>query len=222
MELKQDGERILYSYFRSSSSYRVRIALNLKALPYQYAAVHLNKDGGEQFRAEFDALNPQHLLPVLADQGELLSQSLAIIEYLDDTYPAIPLLPARSIDRAWVRQISLSIACDIHPLANLRVLKTLTGAIGLTEAVKHSWIEKWTTTGLTALERELSSSAKTGRFCFGDTPSMADCCLVPQLFNAARFDIDLTPYPTLRRIDAACQALSAFSDAHPSRQPDSE
>jgi maleylpyruvate isomerase len=184
--------------------------------------VHLNRDGGEQFRPEFDALNPQHLVPVLDDKGIMISQSIAIIEYLEEAYPDTPLLPRSAADRARVRQLALAAACEIHPLNNLRVLKFLTGPMGLAEQAKQTWIEHWTGLGLSALESELAASGRVGRFCFGDTPTMADCCLVPQLFNAARFGIDLTRYPTLLAIDAACQALPAFQLAHPARQPDSE
>ena len=216
------AERVLYNYFRSSSAYRVRIALNLKGLAYEYAPVHLNRNGGEQFAAPFVALNPQRLVPVLSEQGVDISQSLAIIEYLDEQYPQHPLLPATAVDRAYVRQLSLAMACDIHPLNNLRVLKYLSGPMGQADDVKQAWIVHWTTAGLEALEQELARAPQRGRFCYGDTPTMADCCLVPQLFNAQRFNIDLAPYPTLRAIDAECQKLEAFVQAHPARQPDAE
>ena len=216
------AERVLHNYFRSSSAYRVRIALNLKGLAYEYAPVHLNRNGGEQFAAPFVALNPQRLVPVLSERGVDISQSLAIIEYLDEQYPQHPLLPATAADRAYVRQLSLAMACDIHPLNNLRVLKYLSGPMGQTDDVKQAWIVHWTTAGLEALEQELARAPQRGRFCYGDTPTMADCCLVPQLFNAQRFNIDLAPYPTLRAIDAECQKLEAFVQAHPARQPDAE
>ena len=222
MEVINKPERVLHNYFRSSSAYRVRIALNLKGLAYDYASVHLNRNGGEQFSAAFVARNPQRLVPVLSDEGVDISQSLAIIEYLDETYPATPLLPATPADRAYVRQLSLAIACDIHPLNNLRVLKFISGPMGLSDDAKQTWIAHWTTTGLDALEQELARSPQRGRFCFGDTPTMADCCLVPQLFNAQRFNVDLAPYPTLRAIDSACQSLQAFELAQPARQPDAE
>lgn len=222
MEQAKTDERVLHNYFRSSSSYRVRIALNLKGLPYRYVPVHLNRGGGEQFSAEFKALNPQGLVPVLSEGGIGISQSLAILEYLEEKYPEPALLPRSIEDRAHVRQLALAIACEIHPLNNLRVLKFLTGGLGLSEEAKTQWIRHWTEIGLAALEQELSRSGKRGRFCFGDTPTMADCCLVPQLFNAQRFGVDLAPYPTLVRINDECGKLPEFERAHPSRQPDAE
>jgi maleylpyruvate isomerase len=216
------AERVLHNYFRSSSAYRVRIALNLKGLAYDYASVHLNRNGGEQFGAAFQALNPQQLVPVLSEHGLDISQSLAIIEYLDEQYPQHALLPGTAADRAYVRQLSLAMACDIHPLNNLRVLKYISGPMGQPDAVKQAWIVHWTKTGLDALEQELARAPQRGRFCLGDTPTMADCCLVPQLFNAQRFNIDLAPYPTLRAIEDECQKLEAFAQAHPGRQPDAE
>ncbi|MYM81884.1 maleylacetoacetate isomerase [Duganella sp. FT50W] len=216
------AERVLHNYFRSSSAYRVRIALNLKGLAYEYVPVHLNRNGGEQFGAPFVALNPQRLVPVLSEQGVNLSQSLAIMEYLEEQYPLPALLPASPADRAYVRQLSLAMACDIHPLNNLRVLKYISGAMGQSDEARQAWIAHWTKAGLDALEQELARAPQRGRFCFGDTPTMADCCLVPQLFNAQRFNIDLAPYPTLRAIDAECQKLAAFAQAHPAHQPDAE
>jgi maleylpyruvate isomerase len=216
------SELVLHNYFRSSSAYRVRIALHLKGLPFEYASVHLNRNGGEQFLPAFSDRNPHHLVPVLSDGDIDISQSLAIIEYLDETYRDVPLLPATPRERARVRQLSLAMACDIHPLNNLRVLKYLTGPLGLDEAAKTAWINHWHLAGLTALELDLAGNPHRGRFCVGDTPTMADCCLVPQLFAASRFGMDLTPFPTLRAIDAACQKISAFEQAHPARQPDSE
>jgi maleylpyruvate isomerase len=215
-------ERVLHNYFRSSSSYRVRIALNLKGLPYQYLPVHLNRDGGEQFHPGFKALNPQALVPVLSEGGIGINQSLAILEYLEEKYPEPALLPEKIEDRAHVRQLALAIACEMHPLNNLRVLKFITGGLGLSEDAKLSWIRHWNELGLSALEQELSRSGKRGRFCFGDTPTIADCCLVPQLFNAQRFGIDLASYPTLMEIDGECRRLPEFEGAHPSRQPDAE
>ncbi len=213
---------VLHNYFRSSSAYRVRIALGLKGLPFDYVSVHLNRDGGEQFQPAFSGRNPQQLVPVLSDGPVDVSQSLAIIEYLDDAYPATPLLPATAHGRARVRQLSLAMACDIHPLNNLRVLKYLTGPMGLDEAAKSAWISHWHGIGLTALEADLARDAHRGRYCVGDAPTMADCCLVPQLFAARRFGMDMAPFPTLLAIEAACLELPAFQQAHPGRQPDSE
>jgi maleylpyruvate isomerase len=213
---------VLHNYFRSSSAYRVRIALGLKGLPYEYLSVHLNRNGGEQFQPAFSARNPQQLVPVLSDGVLDIGQSLAIIEYLDEAWPAAPLLPATPGERARVRQLALAMACDIHPLNNLRVLKYLTGPMGLDEAAKNAWISHWHRIGLAALEADLVRDEQRGRYCVGDTPTMADCCLVPQLFAARRFGMDLTPFPTLLAIDAACQELPAFQQAHPARQPDSE
>jgi maleylpyruvate isomerase len=213
---------VLHNYFRSSSAYRVRIALHLKGLGFAYAPVHLSRAGGEQFAPAFSARNPQQLVPVLSDGDLQISQSLAIIEYLEDSYPAHPLLPATPRERARVRQLALAMACDIHPLNNLRVLKYLSGPMGVDEPAKAAWINHWHGTGLAALEADLARDPRRGRFCFGDAPTMADCCLVPQLFNARRFGLDLAPFPTLLAIDAACQDLPAFQLAHPARQPDSE
>lgn len=213
---------VLHNYFRSSAAYRVRIAINLKGLDYQYVPIHLTRDGGMQFNEPYKSLNPQQLVPLLDDDGFQLSQSLAIIEYLDEKYPEVRLVPDSLQGRARVRQIALAISCDIHPLQNLRVLKYLTGTLGLSEEHKLGWIRHWLSCGLEALEADLSRSPSRGNFCYGDTPTMADCALVPQLFSASRFDVDLDPYPTLRAIYAACEALPPIAAAHPSRQIDSE
>lgn len=212
----------LYNYFRSSSSYRVRIALNLKGLAYAYLPVHLNRNGGEQFSPAFRAISPDAVVPVLATGQEKLTQSLAIIEWLDETNPAVALLPASPAERAWVRALSLTIACEIHPLNNLRVLKYLTGVLKLDETQKQAWIQHWVGQGMAAVEAMLARRERPGRFCHGDQPGLADCCLVPQVFNAERFGIDCSIYPNISRIVAACQALPAFADAHPARQPDAE
>lgn len=212
----------LHTYYRSSASYRVRIALNLKGLAADPSYVHLSKNGGEQFGAAFDSLNPQHLLPVLEDDGLVLPQSLAIIEYLDETRPEAPLLPADPKGRARMRALSQAIAADIHPINNLRVLKYLSEQLGVSADQKNAWYRHWVALGLEALERQLAGHPATVRFCHGDTPTMADCCLVPQLYNARRFECDLSGYPTLLAIDARCAALPAFADALPDVQPDAD
>lgn len=213
---------VLHGYFRSSSAYRVRIALNLKGLACEYRAVHLNRNGGEQFGEAFRSLNPQAAVPVLEDGKAVISQSLAIIEYLDECHPLPRLLPQDPVERAWVRQFALTIACDLHPLNNLRVLKFLTGPMALDETAKLQWIRHWNEQVLAGLEAGLATRPRSGPFCAGESPTMADCCLVPQLFNARRFGVDLGPYPKLCRIDAQCCALGAFAQAHPDLQPDRE
>jgi maleylpyruvate isomerase len=210
----------LYSFFRSSAAYRVRIALALKGLSYDYVPVQIAR--GLQFEAPYRDISPQALVPILDDGGELLQQSLAIVEYLDETHPEPPFLPVSPIERARVRSLALLIACEIHPLNNLRVLKYLTGTLGLPEEQKLAWYRHWVTTGFTALERRLASEPATGRFCHGDTPGYADIALVPQVANARRFEVDLAAFPTIVRIDAACNALPAFQQAAPARQPDAE
>ena len=208
----------LHSFFRSSAAYRVRIALNLKGLAYDYAPVHLLQ--GEQRKPEFHALNPQSLVPVLEDGALVLTQSLAIIEYLDETHPEPPLLPATPAARARVRALAQAIACDLHPLNNTRVLSYLTGPMGLSEDARLEWYRHWIAEGLAALEATLAHDPARGRFCHGDSPGLADCCLVPQLANAYRFKCDVSPYPTLLAIEKNCQALDAFQRAAPARQPD--
>jgi maleylpyruvate isomerase len=212
----------LHGYFRSSASYRVRIALNLKGIAFDQKSIHLSRGGGEQFSEEFRLLNPQPLVPVLELGKTTIGQSLSILEYLESEYPTPPLLPPDSFGKAVVRQISLAVACDIHPLNNLRVLKYLTDRIGITEEAKLLWISHWIREGFESLEYMLSGSSFRGRFAFGDTPTMADCCIVPQIFNAARFGVPLDPYPVLREIEAECLQLDAFKRAHPSQQPDKE
>ncbi len=212
----------LYSYFRSSAAYRVRIALNLKGLAYDYVPVHLLRDGGMQFAEPFSSMNPQKLVPLVDVGGFQLSQSLAIIEYLDEKFPAVRLLPDSAEGRARVRQLALAIACDIHPLQNLRVLKYLTGTLDVSEEQKLGWLKHWLGLGLQALEADLSRAATRGVFCYGDQPTVADCVLVPQMFSASRFGVDISPYPTLNAIYDACQKLEAIAAAHPSQQPDAE
>ena len=190
----------LYSYFRSSAAYRVRIALNLKGLDYEYAPVHLLRDGGQQLKPEYRALNPDGIVPTLVDGDEVLNQSLAIIEYLEETHPEPPLLPRAPADRAFVRAIALQVACEIHPLDNLRVLKYLKHQVKTPEDVKDAWYAHWVEMGFTSLEKRLAGDPRVGALCFGDTPTVADLCLVPQVFNARRFKIDMSRFPTLERI----------------------
>lgn len=210
----------LYSYFRSSASYRVRIALNLKGLPYETVPVHLLNNGGEQLSEQYRGINPDGLVPALDDDGAVLTQSLAIIEYLEETHPQLPLLPLEAQARAYVRAVALAIACDIHPVNNLRILKYLTKTLQVDENAKNAWYRHWCEQGLGALEKLVAGSGRAGRFVLGDTPTLADCFLVPQIFNAQRFDCDLSAMPTLMRINDACLALPAFADAAPARQPD--
>jgi maleylacetoacetate isomerase len=212
----------LYDYFRSSAAYRVRIALNLKGVtPDERTFVHLRM--GNQRAQDYLALNPQGLVPALAlDDGHVLTQSLAIVEYLEETYPEPPLLPAEAAARARVRAIALQIACDIHPLNNLRVLNYLLGTLGVAKEQKDGWYRYWVDVGFEALEKMLAHDADTGRFCHGERPTLADVCLVPQIANARRFNIDMSPYPTLTRIESACNAIEAFAAAAPARQPDAE
>jgi len=208
----------LYGYFRSSAAYRVRIALNLKSLSYEYLPVHLVK--GEQKDERYRALNPQALVPTLVDNGQQFTQSMAIIEYLDEKVPNPPLLPATAEGRARVRAIAQAIACDIHPLNNLRVLKYLTATLGVSEDAKNAWYRHWIEHGLGALETALAADTRTGAFCHGETPTLADICLIPQLANARRYPFSIEAYPTLGRIESRCLALEAFARAAPDRQPD--
>jgi maleylpyruvate isomerase len=211
----------LHDYFRSSAAYRVRIALNLKGIVAERAFVHLRK--GEQRGDAFLAMNPQGLVPAIeTGDGAVLTQSLAIIEWLDETHRKPPLLPADPVERARVRSIALAIACDIHPLNNLRVLNYLSNTLGVSTEQRDGWYRYWIDQGFEALETRLSRDRATGRFCHGDTPTVADVCLVPQVANSHRLNMDLTPYPTIVRIDAACNALPAFATAAPARQPDAE
>ncbi len=216
----------VYHYFRSSASYRVRIALNLKNLPHELVQIHLIKEGGEQLQAAYRAINPDGLVPALvegeaegdANEQHIVNQSLAIIEYLDETHPTPPLLPANALDRAYVRALALQIACDIHPLNNLRVLRYLTHDLKVAEEDKNAWYRHWCEQGLGALEKTLASDKRVGTFCYGDTPTMADCCLVPQVYNALRLKSDLSGMPTILRINAACLALPEFARAVPEAQ----
>jgi maleylpyruvate isomerase len=212
----------LYSYFRSSAAFRVRIALNLKGLAADMRFVHLLKDGGQQYADAYRALNPQQIVPTLISDGHVLSQSLAIIEYLEEIAPTPPLLPSEPLARARVRQIALSVACDIHPLNNLRVLKHLKHALNADDAARLEWQRHWVREGFQALEIMLTQDPASRSFCYGDTPTLADICLVPQMANARRIQLDLTPYPTLLRIEEAAYRLPAFTAARPENQPDAE
>ncbi|PMS21258.1 maleylacetoacetate isomerase [Trinickia dabaoshanensis] len=212
----------LYSYFRSSAAYRVRIALNLKGLAYDYAAVHLLRGGGEQLMPEYRRINPDGIVPALVDDGLVLQQSLAIIEYLEETHPNPPLLPSTPGDRAYVRSIALQIACEIHPLNNLRVLKYLKHSLNVTDEAKDAWYRHWVTNGFDALEPRLAGDPRTGQFVYGDTPTMADLALVPQVFNALRFNVDMAAYPTIQRIYDEALRHDAFVRASPEKQPDAE
>ncbi len=205
----------LYDYFRSSACFRVRIALNLKKLTHETIPIHLIKQGGEQFSLEYKKINPHSLVPALQDDDKLLTQSIAIIEYLDEVYPQPALLPQDPYQKALVRAFALSIAADLHPLNNLRVLTYLTNEFNISEEKKIKWYQHWATKGLAALEKQLVSYGTATSFCFADEPSMADICLIPQLYNARRFYCDLHPYPTLTRIDANCRQIRAFHDAWP-------
>ena len=214
------SDLVLYGYWRSSAAYRVRIALNLKGLAYESRAVHLVQGGGQQHAPAFAELNPQELVPCMIDQGKTVTQSLAIIEYLEETHPSVALLPPDAAGRARVRAIAQSIACDIHPLGNLRLLQWLTTQFGAGDAQKGEWSRHWIATGFDALEMVLARDTETGRFCHGDTPGMADACLVPQFYNALRWKLPLDGYPTIRRIHEACNQLDAFKQAAPEAQPD--
>ena len=237
---------VLYGYWRSSAAYRVRIALALKGLAWESRPVHLVKDGGEQHAAGYAAMNPQQMVPTLRDGERVLTQSLAIMEYPEETRPAPPLLPADARGRARVRALAQMIACEIHPLNNLRVLQYLVRTLKVDEDAKNEWYRHWVRGGLEAFERELGAgeaqrgawsrhwiasgfaameamlagNAATGRYCHGDTPGLADACLVPQVYNARRWKLPLDDYPTIRRIDAACGELEAFRGAAPEAQPD--
>ena len=210
----------LYGFFRSSAAYRVRIALNLKGLSYDQHAIHLRRN--DQAKPDYRGVNPQGLVPALEIDGETLIQSLAIIEYLDETHPEPPLLPAAPADRARVRALADIVACDIHPINNLRVLRYLIHTYGKSESDIGAWYNHWIDAGFQALETLLADDSRTGSFCHGDRPGLADIALVPQVVNAERYELDMSPYPTISRIFAACQKLPAFAAAHPDNQPDRE
>ncbi len=210
----------LYSYARSSASFRVRIALGLKGLSYDYRAVHLLRN--EQFGEAYAAVSPTRLVPTLVDGAVSIGQSLAAIEYLDETHPEPPLLPGGAADRARIRSLALDIACEIHPLNNLRVLRHLVREMKVDDAAKNAWYRHWVESGLAAVERRLVGEPQTGRYCHGDAPTLADCVLVPQIFNAQRYDCRLDAMPTVMRIFDACMALPAFERAQPAACPDFE
>lgn len=215
------SEIVLHNYFRSSTSYRVRIALGLKGLEYEYVAHHLRH--GEQRAPGYLAINPQGLVPAMVwTDGTVLTQSLAIIEFLDETAPEPPLLPGSAHDRARIRMLSQMIACEIHPVNNLRVLNVLRARYGAADAQVVDWFQHWVKETFEPLERILADDAKTGLFCHGDTPTLADICLVPQMANNARFRVDMAPYPTISRIHETCMKIPAFAEAAPARQPDAE
>jgi maleylacetoacetate isomerase len=210
----------LYDYFRSSAAFRVRIALNLKRLSAERAFIHLRRN--DQSAPAYLALNPQGLVPALEEDGQVFTQSLAIIEYLDETHPEPPLLPGHPADRARVRALAQIVACDIHPIDNLRVLRYLADPLGHDEATIGRWFNHWIAKGFAALEQFLAEDGQAGAFCHGDAPGLADICLVPQVFNARRYKLDMAPYPTIGRIFDACMKLAAFEQARPEKQPDAE
>ena len=213
----------LYTYWRSSAACRVRIGLNLKGLPWEAKPVHLVRDGGQQHGPGYAALNPQQLVPTLVHGQTVLTQSLAILEYLDEAFPyTAALLPNDAAGRARVRALAQLVACDIHPVNNLRVMQYLGGTLGVDDAARQEWTTHWMETGFAAMESMLAGSAQTGRFCHGDTPGLADCCLVSQLYNARRFNVDLAPYPTLVGIEQTCLAMPAFVAAMPAAQGDAD
>ena len=211
----------LYTYFRSSAAFRARIALNLKGIAYQPLFVHLPK--GEHRKPEYAGVNAQALVPTLElDDGVRIAQSLAIIEYLDEAHPEPRLIPRTATGRARVRSLSLLVACEIHPLNNLRALQYLRKQLAQSEEQVSVWYRHWIADGFTKLEAALAGSSETGTYCHGSTPSMADCCLVPQVFNARRYEFDPEPYPTIMRVFDECMRLDAFQRAQPSKQPDAE
>ncbi len=209
----------LYDYFRSSAAYRVRIAINLKGLEVDREYVHLTRNGGENLQPAYSAVNPQNLLPALeVGKGAVLTQSLAILEYLEEAYPHPSLLPSNRLERAKVRAVCLAIACDIHPINNLRVLKYLKRICGLGQPVVDAWYRHWIVQGFNGIEKLVGDSG----YCFGRKPTLADVCLIPQVFNARRFDVNLRSYPRISRIEEVCGATEAFASAHPKVQADAE
>jgi maleylpyruvate isomerase len=212
----------LYSFWRSSAAFRVRIALNLKGIDYEIIPVHLGKNGGEQTSDAYSDKNPNRLVPLYECGETRLHQSLAIIEYLEEVHPEPALLPKSAIDRAWVRSIAMDIASDIHPINNLRVLRYLIKKLSISTEVKDEWYAHWVKVGLASLEKQLSNDARVGKFAYGDQPGLIDTCLVPQLFNALSAKVDVGPYPTLMRIFHECMQLPAFINASWEKQIDAE
>lgn len=218
--MRDDGVK-LYSYWRSSAAYRARIALNLKGIEYDIVPVHLTDNGGEQHGAEFHALNPQELIPVLVDRSRVIRQSMAIIEYLEEAYEgARKLLPGTARERSRVRGLAYIVACDIHPLNNLRVLQYLEREFNTPQVERERWAQHWIREGFKAFEALLADNPSTGEFCEGDEPTMADVCLVPQVYNARRWSVDMSPFPLIQRIADTCMKLDEFVRAAPENQPD--
>jgi maleylpyruvate isomerase len=213
---------VLYTYFRSSAAFRTRIALNLKGVKTTNRYIHLLKDGGQQFADAYRAINPQALVPTLMDHGHVLQQSVAIIEFLDEAYPEPPLLPSDKYGRARVRALAYAVACDIHPINNLRVRKYLLSEMKHSEPEVLEWQRHWMRIGFAAIETMLADDKRTGKFCHGDAPTLADVCLIPQMANARGAELDLSPYPTMKRIEKAAYELDAFMAALPKNQPDAE
>lgn len=213
---------VLYSYWRSSAAYRVRIALNLKQLPYTLRPVHLVRDGGEQHAEAYRRLNPQELVPTLLHGERVFTQSLAIVEYLDETWPEPPLLPAGPRERARARALAGVVACDIHPIGNLSVLQYLDRECGMPRVEREQWSRHWIERGFAAFEALLREDTSRGRFCCGESPGLADICLVPQVYNAHRWGVDMARFPAIGEVHAACQELEAFQKAAPEAQPDAQ
>jgi maleylpyruvate isomerase len=210
----------LYGYWRSSAAYRVRIALNLKAIECELIPVHLVRNGGEQHSAEYVNINPTHLVPTLVDGETILNQSLAIIDYLDAKFPVAPLYPDKLSDKAHVQALALDIACEIHPVNNLRVQQYLVKELECDESAKLAWSHYWMGNGFTSIEKKLEKTA--GQYCFGDMVTMADLCLIPQVYNANRFKVDMSKFPLINAIVKRCDLLPAFINALPENQPDAQ
>ena len=212
----------LYSFWRSSAAFRVRIALNLKGLDYDVIPLHLVKSGGEQSSPDYANKNPNCLVPLYTDGTHNIHQSLAIIEYLEEIQPNPPLLPQTPVDRAWVRAVAMDVVIDIHPMNNLRVLRYLIKNLGISADAKEGWSQHWISLGLTSLEKQLRSDSRVGRFAYGDQPGLIDTCLVPQIFNALSAKLDLKAYPTVMKIFYECMKLPAFIEASWEKQIDAE